>query len=74
MTYVYTYILIYIYIYTYNWFVLLYGRNQHNIVKPLSSNQKKIFKLKKCGMKYMMKLEMSLIKFVCGCACVLPRQ
>ena len=28
----------YIYIYNYNWFVLLYGRNQHNILKEFSSN------------------------------------
>ena len=27
-----------IYIYSYNWFALLYGRNQHNMVKQLSSN------------------------------------
>ena len=24
--------------YTYGWFMLIYGRNQHNIVKQLSSN------------------------------------
>ena len=29
---------IYIYKYSYNWFALLYGRNQHNILKELSSN------------------------------------
>ena len=28
--------------YTYGWFVLIYGRNQHNIVKQLSSNEKEI--------------------------------
>ena len=27
--------------YTYDWFTLLYGRNQYDIVKQLSSNQKK---------------------------------
>ena len=26
------------YTYTYGWFTTLYGRNQHNIVKQLSSN------------------------------------
>ena len=26
------------YMHTYGWFMLLYGRNQHNIVKQLSSN------------------------------------
>ena len=26
--------------YTYGWFMLMYGRNQHNIVKQLSSNYK----------------------------------
>ena len=26
------------YMYTYGWFMLIYGRNQHNIVKQLSSN------------------------------------
>ena len=31
-------IYIYIYIYNYGLFMLLYGRNQHNIVKQLSSN------------------------------------
>ena len=29
---------IYIYIYNCDWFVLLYSRNQHNIVKQFSSN------------------------------------
>ena len=29
-----------IYIHSYDWFMLLYGRNQHNIVKQLSSNSK----------------------------------
>ena len=24
--------------YTYGWFMLMYGRNQHNIIKQLSSN------------------------------------
>ena len=34
--------------YTYGWFMLTYGRNQHNIVKQLSFNQKQIiFSLKK---------------------------
>ena len=28
--------------YAYGWFMLLYGRNQHNIVKQLSSNLKKV--------------------------------
>ena len=27
-----------LYMYTYGWITLLYGRNQHNIVKQLSSN------------------------------------
>ena len=30
--------------YTHNWFTLLYSRNQHNIVKQLYSNKKKIIK------------------------------
>ena len=25
-------------VYTYGWFMVIYGRNQHNIVKQLSSN------------------------------------
>ena len=33
--------------YTYGWFMFLYGRNQHNIVKHLSSNQKLFKKAKK---------------------------
>ena len=32
------YIYIYIYIYNYDRFTLLYGRNQHNIIKQLLSN------------------------------------
>ena len=27
-------------IYSYDWFMMLYGRNQHNIVKQLASNLK----------------------------------
>ena len=27
-----------IYMYNYGWFILLYGKNQHNLVKQLSSN------------------------------------
>ena len=36
-------------VYTYGWFILMYGRNQHNIVKQLSSNWKinKFIKRKK---------------------------
>ena len=30
------------YVYTYSWFMLLYSRNQHNIVKQLSPNFKKL--------------------------------
>ena len=30
------------YMYTYNWFMMLYSRKQHNIVKQLFSNLKKI--------------------------------
>ena len=30
--------------YTCGWFMLMYGRNQHNIVKQLSSNKKNFFK------------------------------
>ena len=33
-----------IYIYSYDWFTLWYGRNQHNIVKQLSSIKKNKFK------------------------------
>ena len=33
--------------YTYGCFMLMYGRNHHNIVKSLSSNLKKTFKKKK---------------------------
>ena len=32
------------YKYTHGWFTLLYSRNQHNIVKQLNSNKKKIIK------------------------------
>ena len=36
------------YTYTCDWFMLMYGRNQHNIVKQLASNKlKKIFKSEK---------------------------
>ena len=31
-------------IYTYGWFMLMYGLNQHNIVKQLSSNLNKLKK------------------------------
>ena len=34
-------------LYTYGWFMLIYGRNQHNIVKQLSSNQKLFKKARK---------------------------
>ena len=27
-------------VYTYSWFMLMYGRNQHNIVKELASSLK----------------------------------
>ena len=37
--YMYSYGYTYVYhTYTYGWFMLMYGRNQHNIVKKLSSN------------------------------------
>ena len=35
-------------VYSYGWFVLMYGRDQHNIIKQLSSNSNKsILKIKK---------------------------
>ena len=41
--------------YTYEWLTLLYGRNQHTIVKQLSSNQKKnsnqLKKKEVCGLQ-----------------------
>ena len=32
--------------YTYDWFMLMYGRNQYNVIKQLSSNEKEIKKEK----------------------------
>ena len=49
--------------YTYDWFTLLYGRNQHNILKQLSSNYKQIFKKNK--MNICKPLELSLTQRKC---------
>ena len=45
--------------YTYGWFMLVYGRNHHNIVKQLFLQLKKIFKLEmiKLHEKGMLKAE-----------------